>query len=795
MTGLMIEAALRGLLFAAVVGAGLTALRVRNVPICKAAWTLVLIASLAMPFLMRSPLLAKIPRGWSWVVPIRMHAAAATPAAKPAAVAPVAAITETMRDSAPAPRVLHQARQQAQPEPLDAAPIRIELPDLSAGAAISTPEANAAAAVPEKKVDWPLIERSLLWVYFAVGAALLLRLLIGVGAAMRLWVTAKEVSPLIAPEPGVRASARIASPVTIGLGVVLPADYEQWEPRRLRMVLAHERSHVRQLDFYVQLAAGIYTAVFWFSPLGWWLRRRLAALAEAISDHAGVEAARSHLDYAQVVLEFATLPHRGLPGVAMARSCNLTKRIESLLNERLFHSAFAEGRRRALASLLLVPVALFAATALVRVPSAMAQSNPPNPATAPNPQAAPANPGPNQAAPAQAPPAAAAPATGQAFPGQGPNAGQVTSAAAPQTPDLPRTPVVPPIPAAPQGQGVTAVPPDAQAPPPPPLPDVDIDSGDGMGVGEGQSGSTTTTSNGQGNGYAYHFSSNGDSWAIVDGTSGSMDFSGSWNPALKAQLDQARSMAHGPFLWFTHDGKSYVVDDPAVVARIRAMMEPMRELGDQQRLLGQTQRNLGQEQRELAREQRNALSLSVQTQVNAEMQRAIAELKREQSQWNAQTMAEVQAELKAAQAELSPEKMAAIQKEIQDADAEMTPEKMAQIEAQLKTAQAQLSPERMAEIQKQIKASEDEWNAEGLAEMQARIGEVQARLGEMQRRLSDRQAAAAGRMSELGAQEGSLGEQQGRLGEAQARIAERVHAEVERIIQESLQNGKAKQVP
>ena len=783
MTSLMIEAALRGLLFAAVVGAGLAGLRVSNVPVRKAAWTLVLIASMAMPFLMRAPLLAKVPQGWSWVVPVRMQAASVTPAAAPA---PVAATAVAAPVSEPAPNA---ARQQAQTEPLDLTPIRIELPDPSAAATASSAD-GTGAAVLHRKLDWPLIERSLLWIYFVVGGALLLRLLIGFAAAIRLWVTAKEVSPLIAPEPGVRASARIASPVTIGSGIVLPADFEQWDRRRLRMVIAHERSHVRQMDFYVQLLAGVYTAIFWFSPLGWWLRRRLSALGETISDRAGVKAAASSSDYAQVVLEFAALPHRGLPGVAMARSCNLSRRIESLLNERLFHSAFAEGRRRALASLLLIPVALFAATALIRVPSAMAQSNPPAPV--PNPQTAPANPGPNQAAPAQAPPAAAAPTTGQAFPGQPPDASQVLGPPPAQS----AMPAAPPMPPAPQGQGATTVPPAAaQTPPsPPPPPDVDIDSGDGMGVGEGQSGSTTTVTNGQGKGYSYHFSSNGESWAIVDGAGSNGDFSGSWNAAQKAQLDQARRIAHGPFLWFTHDGKSYIVDDPALVERIRGLMEPMRDLGMQQRLLGQTQRNLGEQQKELSKEQRDALNLSVQTQVNAEMQKAIADLRKEQSQWNAQTMAAMQAEMKAAQAELSPEKMAEIRKSMQVAGAELTPEKMAEVQAEIKAAQAQLSPEKMAEIQKRIKAAEDEWNAQSLAQMQARLGEVQARLGAMQTRLSDRQAIVAGRMSALGEEQGRLGEEQGRLGEAQARLAARIHDQVERIIQESLQNGKAQPV-
>ncbi len=75
MTAMMIEAALRGLLLAIVVGAGLRVLRVTNVPVRKAAWSLVLVASLAMPFLVRWPALT----GWSgrlaWVVPIHRVAA------------------------------------------------------------------------------------------------------------------------------------------------------------------------------------------------------------------------------------------------------------------------------------------------------------------------------------------------------------------------------------------------------------------------------------------------------------------------------------------------------------------------------------------------------------------------------------------------------------------------------------------------------------------------------------------------------------------------------------------------
>ena len=67
----------------------------------------------------------------------------------------------------------------------------------------------------------------------------------------------------------------------------------------------------------------------------------------------------------------------------MARSGSLSRRIERLLNDVSFRQAFA-GSRSALAAVLVVPVALFAATALVRVQAAGQQApEPPAPAAAP----------------------------------------------------------------------------------------------------------------------------------------------------------------------------------------------------------------------------------------------------------------------------------------------------------------------------------------------------------------------------------------------------------------------------
>ena len=93
-------------------------------------------------------------------------------------------------------------------------------------------------------------------------------------------------------------------------------------------------------------------------------------------------------------------------------------------------------------------------------------------------------------------------------------------------------------------------------------------------------------------GYSYRYSSNGDSYALITGDERQhMSFSGDIHTG---EIDKARKMAHGDFLWFTRNGKSYVVDDPAIVGQIEAMYKPMEALGKQQEELGRKQEALGE---------------------------------------------------------------------------------------------------------------------------------------------------------------------------------------------------------
>jgi beta-lactamase regulating signal transducer with metallopeptidase domain len=559
MIPLFVEAAARSLLVAAAVWAGLRVFRVSNVLAQKAAWGLVLVTAILMPLLLSmSARLPDLPIGATLVIPSLSRAA------PPAAMDPGA-------QSSPSPGA-SEARPAAQSslatEDVPVAANRFPAPTISgSNSDIPAPAPRSSLVNPLRNLSWP----DALWMlYFAVSGVLVMRLLFGLAAALHVWQTGEPVSLELGGDIPLRSSRAIASPITIGSAVVLPDDYHTWDSEKLRIVLAHERSHIRQGDFYLQTLAGLYSALFWFSPLGWWVKRKLSDLAEAISDRAGLEEAASRSSYAQVLLEFAALPRPTLIGVAMARNGSLSRRIERLLNDTSFRQAFAGTRRRALIAVLLVPVALFA-TAFVHVQAA------------------------DQATPQTASPAQPEePITGVSTPEPvGPSA--APAAVAPASAIAPAAPAVPAVPS------VTPVAPVAPVTPLPPA-----SFGEGIGIGVGQSTSTNNVNenhNSHGSSYRYSYDSNGESYALIRGDKDRISFSGDWIDGRREELAKARQQAHGDFLWFTRGDKSYFVDDPATINQIEAMYKPIEDLGKQQEALGKQQEALGRQQEELGHQQ------------------------------------------------------------------------------------------------------------------------------------------------------------------------------------------------
>ena len=761
---LLMEAAVRSVFLALAVWMGLGALKVRNVPAQKAAWGLVLAGAVAMPMV--------LPMASHWSV-LPANVRVVLPADPETLLEELQARIQAKRSPEQKPSAVSATAGEGTPE-IEQQGLSVTKPTAERAAAVTEPEFSDAKrveyvptqpTVPKESTAPRALEpprgalslsKIVLLLYFAVAAVFLIRLACGLVAALRLWRRAKPISGEMLTDSGtyvdLRCSSEVSSPVTICSAIVLPADYITWDSEKLRVVLAHERSHIRQRDFYLQLLAEVYAAVVWFSPLGWWLKRKLSDLAEAISDRAGLEEAADRASYAQILLEFAAAPRPTLIGVAMARNGSLSRRIERLLNDVSFRQAFA-GSRRTLAAVLVVPVVLFAATALVRVQAAGQQApEPPAPAVAPQggipappPAVAPAAPasGVSQPEPISGEPAPAAPADVLPPPAQAGEPGSVPATPAPGVLLItPTPPTAGPahlmiLPAAPARGPLTLIAPKAPGMPGNAslivvprgahtmaliAPRAGYGAGRGYRAGQSsttESGSSSYSNDGKHSGYRYSYSSNGESYAVVrGGDKDHLTFSGNWMEGRQEEIEKARKQAGGKdFLWFTRDGKAYFVDDPTTLAQIEAMYKPMEALGAQQEVLGKQQEELGKQQEALGRQQEKA---SVPT---PDMSKEIAEID------------EAVAKLKANQSKTM--------------------------------------------------------NEEQIAELQEKLGELQGKMGEIQGKIGSRQGEFGEQIGKLGAMQGELGEQQGRLGEQQGRIAQEADRKVKSMIDESLKNGKA----
>jgi hypothetical protein len=735
---LLIEAALRAILVALVVLAGLRLLRVGNVLAEKTVWALVLAAAVAMPLLMRwhgLPAFAtlRVP------LPVTRPMAQIAPPAEPGLLSKhigglsnpslfeTNAVSEPASGSGsrfPAPSI--SKRQYGIPTPAPLPPSQQET--------VSFRSLIASQSLA-RLIQWQSLAGFL---YLAIAVALILRVIFGLGAALRLWFGAQPVffdeEWGSFPRLHLRSSAAIASPVTIGSAVLLPADYAQWDAEKLRIVLAHERSHIRQGDFYLQLLAALYAALFWFSPLGWWLKSKLRNLGEAIGDHAALNHAASPASYAQLLLEFAALPRPTLIGVDMARPSTISQRIERLLNDSTFSQAFAGGKRRALLAVLVVPVAIFAAIAVVRVEAAgIAITHAPSQAA----PAAPANTGaPTAPAEARAPAAPLTPDDAAQAPDAAPLTGPASGADSAFPPHPPQTPA---------GPG-SADQPNAPNPPELLIETDGPNAPDQMKLiilrNQAQIQAQVNAqvqaqllankylqdsriyqlkgADGEHSSYFYAMSNDGDSYAIVSGPDAKISSSGNWNGAKTGDIEKASKMAHGKFLWFSRDGKSYMVEDPAVIAQIEEMRKPIEDLGREQGELGRKQGELGKQEGELGRQ----FKLATIT---------------------------------------APD----ISKE------------MAEVTAAMNKLQAQMGKE---------------INREELAEVQGRLAQLQGKLGALQGRFGGADGEWGSKMGALGAEQGKLGAEEGRLGREQDKLERESDLKIKGIIDESLKNGKAKPV-
>ncbi len=296
--GGLANAALRSLILAALVGAGLAAFRITRAADRLAAWRIVLVAALLMP--LAGPLI-------------------------PALQVPVP--TFNTDSSGPAP----------------------DTTVLSVAALGVTPDGSAAPA--DSKVPVPFL---LLALYAAGVLAFASRAVRGWLATRRLDEVSRPIADAFAHEratvhaaemglshvPRLAEAGDVVLSVPVAFGVcrpvvMLPASWRTWPPSKLDAVLIHELSHVRRQDALTQMLALSLRAISWPSPLGWWLRRHVTRLAEEASDEAALAGGVEPTRYASILLGFTiavrSRPRRVDGHLAMARPTGVERRVEQVL--------------------------------------------------------------------------------------------------------------------------------------------------------------------------------------------------------------------------------------------------------------------------------------------------------------------------------------------------------------------------------------------------------------------------------------------------------------------------------
>ena len=212
---------------------------------------------------------------------------------------------------------------------------------------------------------------ALVLVYIVGAAGFVIRLLLGVFLVKRLIVTARLATPgdharlvrLCGPAVALRCRVhpRLQSPVSAAWRescVLLPPSAFDWTDARLRAVVEHEWAHVCRSDFWWNLAAGVYRAVYWPSPLAWLAVRRLQMTAELACDRRASHVIGSTA-FARVLVESAhdlMHNHGRLSRLAPGAATNLAVRIDALLAESSPRRSSSTLARRVGAGVVLVVV-------------------------------------------------------------------------------------------------------------------------------------------------------------------------------------------------------------------------------------------------------------------------------------------------------------------------------------------------------------------------------------------------------------------------------------------------------
>jgi|GEM_PF-1158127 len=206
----------------------------------------------------------------------------------------------------------------------------------------------------------------------------LTRVVTGLLLTVRIYRRAVPVDAAWAKGRNIRVSGELTSPVSLAGTILFSPDYEQWSVPKRNAVLAHEEAHLARGDFFIQLAALIHCAFFWFSPFAWWLQRKLAQIAETASDEAAILRLDDPVIYAEILIEVSQSAQKTPLIVGMATGPFIQQRVEHILSETPRQSLGLPLRLLTVAALAVLTLTVASAKAVVsaRVLTAQAAAVP-----------------------------------------------------------------------------------------------------------------------------------------------------------------------------------------------------------------------------------------------------------------------------------------------------------------------------------------------------------------------------------------------------------------------------------
>jgi len=764
----VLQPAARALAFACVAGLALAAFRVRSVALRLAIWRAVLLVALAMPLLglLLPPLPVFVPLAAKFV-PAQSLAEVA-PSREPTSRAII--VNQVARSNST--RVGVFGRGLHAPDATDAT---AATDATRATGARQFADGSPAGAQPRRPFPWLAASAA---IYIAVAIFMLIRLALGVFLGRRLERESRRIEEsnalarlqFFTRASGLRAAPRLAEsdllsvPVTFGVrrpAILLPAGWRDWDAAELDAVLAHEISHVVRRDALAERLSLLHRAIFWFSPLSWWLTRHLADLAEEASDDAALAAGADRTRYAETLLEFfaalEAAPGRvWWQGVSMATAGQAEKRVDRILE---WKGSVAMRLKKPVVIayvLLAIPVICLIAAfrpTIINIHSEPAQQTAPHttqPPAVPAEQSAqsPAAPAP-AATPSNVPQPSAAPvpessAAPAAAPDPMPLAPEVSVRTVvrpmvsvdpvvsvhtvvtplvmpnvrPVVSVAPAVRVVPIVPVPPVGGSVISVAPVVTVHPflSPLLQSTTTINGTRIGDYDEDTFAVVSGKN--------YVSASSSSTSM--GTGESVEAGGS--DSRPGFVNSLRQSFPGDFIWFIRGGKAYVIRDPAAIKQAMDLFAPSQALGRQQEELGRQQEALGAQQEALGAKQ------------------------------------------------------------------EALGEQMEKVRVKIPAVTAQLR-----ELEEELKKVGQDGTQEDLSRIQEKISEIQARIGELQEKAGEQQSALGEKQGELGEQQGKLGEQQGKLGELQGKLGEQEEAaskkaarEMKKLLDQAIASGLAK---